>query len=65
MLPDYEVLGKKHGNEDNDGIKEEILKAIEIVKKLKNKKENDTLTPVEEDILIYLTALIGSMNNPI
>lgn len=65
MLPDYEVLGKKHSSEDNDGIKEEILKAIEIVKKLKNKKENDTLTPVEEDILIYLTALVGSMNNPI
>lgn len=65
MLPDFEALGKKHSSEDNDGIKEEILKAIEIVKKLKNKKENDTLTPVEEDILIYLTALVGSMNNPI
>ena len=64
MSSHYEDMGKKHASENNPGIKEEIPKAIELVKKLKQKIENNTISSVEKDALIYLTALINSMNDP-
>ena len=66
MSSRYEDMDKKHASEDDPDIKEEILKAIELVKKLTQKKiTNGTLTHVEENALIYLTALIGGMSDPI
>lgn len=62
-----ETFGKKHGNEwryDND-VKIDIPNAIKLVEKLKHKKENETLTHVEKNVLIYLTALIDNTSNPI
>ena len=45
MSSRYEAMGKIHASEDDPGIKEEIPKAIELVKKLTQKKiTNGTLT---------------------
>lgn len=65
MSSRYEDMDKKHASENNPGIKKEIPMAIELVNELKKKKVNGTISSVEENALIYLTALIGSMNDPI
>jgi hypothetical protein len=51
-------IAKKIANDDDPEIKKELDIAKKLLEELKEKKANSTITKVEEEAFIFLSALI-------